>query len=227
MGLIKTAQYFIILATILTLGQVCFSQKKQLDIPADKDGNTSRWYQLHQAENKQIGLSDLRQSKENLHFRFSSEIQAIDIWTGEDDSFYGTFANFTKRVNPAEPDKFFSNKINLAPAVARQIYDLFKELEIFSIPTDDKIKGWQQGFDGTTYTVDYSTPETYSCKKYWTPSVYKDKLKEAASIDSLVNKLQALLQMRKSFGAFIDSLPLGCYQTGGITLTCRQKLKKK
>ena len=55
----------------------------------------------------------------------------------------------------------------------------------------------------------------------------KDKLKEAALIFNVENQLEVKLQMRKSFEAFIDSLPLGCYQTGSITMVCKQKVKKK
>jgi hypothetical protein len=214
--------------------QTTFGQTKNISIPTYKNGDTSLWFKWQQEKYAKVGLPNLTNSYDSLHFRFSTETQAIDIWTADFKTFNGTFANFTtssdpnkyKKENPPA-DKFYSNKDKLDTATARQVYNIFNELSIFSIPTGDSIEGWHLGNDGDEYLIEYSTPTNYSFKEYWTPSYYKDKIIEAASIDSLAKQLETTLQMQKAFGLFLNTLPIGCYFSGSFFVTCTQKPKKK
>jgi hypothetical protein len=212
----------------------CFGQTKSISIPICNDGDTSLWFKWQQEKFSQVGLLNLLTSNDSLHFRFSTETQSIDIWTNDFNIFYGIFANFTtsydpdkyKKENPPL-DEFYSNKSELDTITARQVYIIFSELSIFDIPADDSLQGWYTGHDGDEYLIEYSTTYNYSFKKYWTPSAYKEKIKEAASIDSLVKQLETRLKMQKSFWTFIDTLPLGCYHTGSIEVTCKSKQKRQ
>ena len=128
-----------------------------------KVGDTSLWYKWEQRDFREGGLPDLTQSKDSLHFRFSTETQAIDIWTNDFKTFNGTFMNHTTS-EPCDDclikgkSKFYSNKYNLDTAKARMAYDLFDKLSIFDIPTQDSIKGWDQGNDGEEFLIEHSTP---------------------------------------------------------------------
>ena len=62
-------------------------------------------------------------------------------------------------------DKIFSNQFKLDTAKARQIYNLLDSLSISSIPTDNKIKGWQKGFDGNEIIIELSTKAQCSFQK--------------------------------------------------------------
>lgn len=212
----------ILISISLLVGQLSCEQGKHVFIPLSGSGDTTLWFKWQQESFIKTGLPNLISSNDKLHFRFSTETQAIDIWTKDFKVFYGTLANFTttydenKYKENSKPELFYSNKSQLDTTVAKQVYNLFQKLSIFSIPTDNKIKGWSLGDDGNEYLIEYSTPKDYTFKEYWTPSYYKDRIKEAATIDSLANELEMILQMKKSFSAFIHMLPYGSYHAGSM-----------
>lgn len=200
-----------------------YAQTKTCEIPRYKNGEVALWYTWTQENNTKAGLPDLTQSSDTLHFRFSTETQAIDIWTKDYKSFRGTFANHTT----SEPcrdclikgkSKYYSRKYDLDSSTAREVYELFCKLSIFSIPNQDSIKGWTSGYDGEEFLIECSTPSHYSFKEYWSPDGFKNEIKEAALIDSLANQLKSKLEMNTSFYAFIDLLPSGTYHAGSYVV---------
>lgn len=220
---------FVLFALQTTLGQI-----KTISVPTYPDGDTSLWFNWQQEKFLKSGLPDLVKSTDRTHFRFSTETQAVDIWTKDFITFYGTLANYTTRYDPdkykqekPKPEKFQSSISEIDTAVAKQIFLVLESLAIFSIPTSDSIVGWESGMDGTEILIEYSTPHTYSFKEYWTPSHFKTELWQAAAIDSLENQLNTTLEMRKAFGVFINSLPHGCYRAGSFFVTCTIKSDKK
>lgn len=209
----------LIISMILLLGDSSCGQRKDVFIPTLKNGDTSLWYKWQQEKYHMAGLPDLVSSGDNLHFRFASEIQALDIWTSDFKEFFGTLTNFTRSCNEnsnPKSQKFFSSKSNIEKGIAKEIYNIFNKLLIFSIPPDDSLPGWRSGNDGKEYYIEYSTPMKYSFKTYWTPYVYKGQIKEAEQIDNLVEQLEALLKMKKCFVDFIYTLPHGTYMAGGV-----------
>jgi hypothetical protein len=203
----------------------CSGQTKRISIPNDNWRDSSSQFSLLQKDFRSLGLVDLLKSKEALHIRISSEFQVVDIWTDEQDRFIGTLVNFTMRVNSYQTSdslakRILSNKIILDSAMAKQVYNSFMDLSINAIPTDSQIRGWNAGDDGLEYTIEYSTPTTYSFKEYWSPFHFTDKIKEARIIQTFVDQTEKYLHLRKSFEAFINSLPDGCYRAGGISVMC-------
>ena len=222
------------LSLLLSIGHFCNGQVKELSIPTYNDGQKTFWYKYQQDNFQNAKLKNLLTTVDTLHFRLSTQHQAIDIWTNDFNIFYGTLANFTtnhdpekyKKNNP-KPDKFFSIKLPIDTLTAKRIYNLFKEKSIFDIPTRDKIKGWNLGTDGEEFIIEYSTKTTYSFKEYWTPSIHKDKLNEAMLIDNLTKEISIILQLRQAFDTFINSLPYGCYHSGSMIIVCRTKNKSR
>ena len=215
----------IILTAILSSIQFCSGQEKIVSIP----GNTFLWEQWQEQKFKKADLPNLETLKDSLHFRFSTDNQAIDVWTKDYQTFHGTFADFTTSYDPdttrltPEPEQFYSKKTNMDTGFSKKIYNLFNTLSIFSIPTSDSIPGWKIGREGEEYVVEYSTPTVYSVKYYWNPERYKGKISEASAIDSLVNQLETMLHMHLAFKTFIHSLPEGCYHSGGSNVMCQLK----
>ena len=219
----------VLISIILLVEQLSFGQGKRISIPSSGNADTSLWYKWQQERIIKTGLPSLINSSEKLHFRFSTETQAVEVWTNDFNVFNGTFANYTTTYEAnLKPELFYSDKSHLDTATARKVYNLFHKLSVFSIPTDTKIEGWSAGSDGDEYLIEYSTPREYSFKEYWTPSYYKDKIKEAEAIFTLANQLEKLLKMSKSFSAFIHSLPYGSYHEGGmfvITISNKDSIK--
>ena len=221
-------------ASVILLGQTCAAQTKAVSVPANSRGDTTLWFKWQQEWIHKAGLPNLIHSKDSLHFRFSTETQSVDIWTADFRFFHGTLSDYTTSYNPPshnrekpKPGKFYSHKTDLDTATARDIYDLFETLSVFSIPTDADIKAWQPGEDGNEYLVEYATPQRYSFKSYWTPSYYKSRIPEAAIIDSVAQRLETVLHLQKVFGTFIHTLPHGSYRAGGMAITVATKKKKK
>jgi hypothetical protein len=215
---------FTFLFILLTLSSITsFGQTKIYDEQSD----TSFWYGLKKNDAQRIGLVDLKKSSDSLHFRYWMENQAIDIWTSDYITFYGLISNHTdkidtrsSRMNKRKPDKFYYNKAPIDTLTAKKVYELFEEKGIFKIPSDNKIKGWNQGFDGEEFLIEISTKESYSFKKYWTPSASKNIL-EAVAVDDVSNELRIMLKLRNSWDDFINKLPVGCYRAGEITMECK------
>lgn len=226
-------RYLLSIILLLSFGIDSVGQTKTLEIPIDNNGDTTFWYRILQKKIGHIGLSELTKSKDSLHFRISTETQVIEIWTSDFKVFNGVFTNFAtsycrknyKRKHP-KPDKYYINQTVLDSAKARHVFNVFDSLSVFSIPTEDSIEGWLGGFDGITYIIECTTPSKYTFKSYWSPHYYKNEIKEAYIIDSLVKHLESTLSMRASFEVFISTLPSGCYSVGGAMVTCRQKTKK-
>jgi len=215
---------FISIIYLLFAGSV-FGQTKIINIPTYKNYqnqiDTTLWYKWKYALGEKLALPNLQTSNEIFHFRFWTDIQALDIWTSDGNSYFGTVTNYAQRYNRKlykkgiyQVDKVFSNKINLDSSKARQIYFLLDTLSIVNIPADDKIKGWQQGFDGTEYIIETSNKIQYDFKTYWTPLIFSDKLIEAKQIQTLVDKLFKDFKI----GRYYDKLklPEGNYKRDGI-----------
>lgn len=225
---LQRLQRLIIITVILFTKQFCFAQEKSVSIP----GNAFLWEQWQEQKFKRTGLPNLETSKDSLHFRFSTDNQAIDVWTEDYQTFHGTFADFTTSYDPdtskktSEPAEFFSKKTNMDTGFSRRIYDLFKSLSIFSIPIEDSIPAWIIGAgEGAEYVIEYSTPSAYSVKYYWDPYDYRQSIKQAATIDNLVNQLESMLNMRLALKTFIHSLPEGCYHSGGSKVMCQLRTR--
>ncbi len=177
-----------------------FGQNKLINIPTytnyQNQTDTTLWFKWKSLLAEKLALSNLQTSTDLFHFRLWTDIQAIDIWTADHKIYFGTITNYAQRYNRKlfdkgkyEIDKVFSNKIQLDSFEARQIFEIVDTLNILNIPTDNKIKGWQKGFDGTEYIIETSNQRQYDFKTYWTPSMFADTLIEAKEIQTLVDKL--------------------------------------
>jgi hypothetical protein len=225
-------RYIINILTFLSFVQLCFGQEKSFYVPTYRNGDTTLWYKWQQENFEKAGLKKLTNTNDTLHFRFSSETQVIDIWTTDFLTFMGTLTNFTSSCDfdthkrkKEKADKFFSETKSLDTVTARKVYDLFLEKSIFEIPPQDQIKGWSNGKDGITYFIEKSTSKSYSFKDYWTPSAFKNKVEEANRFNEMTERLEELLNLRHSFGQFINSLPYGTYRAGGIVFISTSKKK--
>ena len=224
----------IYILAFLTFGQLCYGQEKSFYVPTYGNGDTTLWFKWQQEKFEKAGLKNLTQTTDTLHFRFASEIQAVDIWTTNFLTFSGTLTNFTTSYDPdghkrekKKEDKFFSESKHLDTSTARQVYELFIEKSIFEILPQDSINNWTDGLDGTTYFIEHSTKNSYSFKDYWTPSIFKDKVDEAKRFHEITERLEELLNLRQLFGQFINSLPYGTYRAGGIAIITTSKTRRK
>jgi hypothetical protein len=199
-------------------------------IPLEKNGDTSFFYSWNKKMLAKAELKNLENGADTLHFRFTSDIQVIDIWTSDYSTFSGMLTNYTTKYQYKDSKKdqnvkqtFLFEKKVLDTNTSKRIYELFIALKIFTIPSQDSIPAWTNGLDGNMYYVEHFTNNAYSFKHYWTPYIFKDKIEEARRINELSEKLELLLKLNQSFTNFINSLPKGSYSSGGALFTKSSK----
>ena len=202
----------IILVLVFFTPKFILGQSKSLNVTRD-----------YAIQNK---LIHYRNSIDSFHFRFSTENQAVEIWTNDYLHFHGIFLNFTKSQN-IKPEIYYSQVNSIDTFNAKYIYNLLSKSGIFQIPTQENIHGWQNGLDGEYYIIQYSTPKIYSYKKYWSPDAFKN-IKEAVIIDSVYKQIYRVLKIGERWSNFIGLLPIGCYEFGDGLVSCtKHKHKKK
>jgi hypothetical protein len=216
---------FIFIVPILFFTSVYGQTEKLVNIPTStnyrNETDTTLWFKWKQALAKQINLKELQASKDTFHFRLWTDIQAIDIWTVDHNSYLGMVTNYAQRYDQKlfrkgiyKIDKVFSNQITLDSSKARQIFNLIDTLAIVDIPTDERINGWRQGFDGEEFIIEASTSTQYMFKTYWAPRIFADTLKEAKQIQTLVDGLYKNFKISSYYEKL--NLPQGNYQRNGI-----------
>jgi len=199
--------------------------EKAVTIPTYKNYkneiDTSLWFKWKNDLAKQINLKNLQASTDTFHFRFWTDIQAIDIWTIDHSLYFGMVTNYAQRYDDKllrkgiyKIGKVYSNQITLDSSKARRLFNTIDKLSIVAIPTDDKINGWRQGFDGEEFLIETSTPTQYDFKTYWTPRIFADTLKEAKQIQTLVDYFYTDLKIYNYYQKL--KLPEGSYQRNGI-----------
>jgi len=161
----------------------------------------------------------------------------IDIYYKNDQSLYNGSITFYTYENIEDSDekptnRIYSQKIEIEKSKVLKIFNLIQNRKISSIPTDKKIAGWNHGFDGVTYFVEYSDDNNYSLKNYWTPEDVK--IKEAAILNSFFKSINKTLDIEKLNDSFEKSIPFENYNTGGphvnyrpLSLQQKQAYKKE
>jgi hypothetical protein len=215
--------YFFIVITFF-IGSVYGQTTKVITIPTftnyKNEVDTTLWFKWKHELAKQINLKDLQTSTDTFHFRFWTDIQAVDIWTTDHNSYFGMVTNYAQRYDDNllrkgvyKIGKVYSNQVALESSKARRLFNIIGKLSVVSIPADDKITGWRQGFDGEEFLIEISTVKQYDFKTYWTPKIFADTLKEAKQIQTLVDYLYTDLEIYTYYQKL--KLPEGSYQRNG------------
>jgi len=183
--------------------------------------DTTLWYKWKYDLAKQINLKNLQTSTDTFHFRFWTDKQALDIWTSDHKTYFGLLTNYAQRYddkllrkNIYKVGKVYSKQSVLSNSKAKSIFNIIHQLSIDTIPSDDKIKGWKQGFDGVEFLIETSTPSRYDFKTYWTPGIFTDSLPEAKQIQAFVDYLQNDFKIYDYYKAL--RLPSGRYKINGV-----------
>ncbi len=213
--------FILMLFFIQSMFAFCQS-KKTVEIETQTNGDTTFWYKWYSGRCESLKMSKTMNETLPFHFRFWQNGQVVDIWFGDNKIVEGQLINYIKKLNPKKNDsenpgdeKMISSRIKLDTSQARAVYNLVLSSGIQSIPTDEKIKGWAQGLDGTTYLMETSTPDAYRFKSYWTPSA-QHGLPEAQLIQSFVDKINAQMELKGRYDKFVDTLPNGDYTNDGF-----------
>jgi len=219
----KIMRWTIVILLILLTVKVN-GQPKQLDTA--KDGFWFKWVRDKAGKMK---LPDLIASKDTFHIRLWSEggvvLDCVDLFVKPDSDLLATISFYTEENVPKSEQptyRTFSKTVYLTHEMALQIYRLLKTDSIINMPSEEKISGWTQGFDGNDYLVEYSTPNSYSCRSYWTPVAQKD-VRQAKLILDFFDNLNQIHGSRQIAIKFDNEIPFESYSAGGMFASIRLK----
>ncbi|MFM2385468.1 MAG: hypothetical protein RL660_225 [Bacteroidota bacterium] len=203
---------------ITVFSAVCHAQTKTVNIPAVYGQDTSTFFTWQRLRSEKAGFRNLMETKDSLHFRLSTENQAVDIWTADYSCFYGEITNYTiewpfrSSVKKTTSQATFRESKPIDTSTARLVYNLFIENAIFDIPTQDSIAMWGYGKDGGYLYIENATKSSYAFKSYWCPYLFVKRIAEAKRISHVNARVSKLLRLSSSFERFLKSLPPGTYQ---------------
>lgn len=214
------------LSVLSLLSQFAYGQNsKAISIPTYKnykaETDTSLYFTSDRAIARKILLPDLQKSTATFRFRLWSGRQALDIWTLDSRRYFGAVTSYAQHYNTKlfqkglrQVDTVIFKRVDLPTVEARRIFQLIDSLAITSIPSDNQIAGWGDGFDGTEYRIETASPDSYAYKTYWTPRIFADTLWEARQIQTLTDKLYANFKLA-DYARQLKLLP-GQYQHDGV-----------
>jgi hypothetical protein len=200
-----------------------FAQHKRVNIPRYVNGDTTLHYGWKLKLAQKLNLPLLLNSQHSFHFRLWTTNQVVDIWQPVEGQPTGQIMTWTDEIvsNKEVPTNRTHSIIQEINAdTARLVHNLISRSGIIDLPSDESIPGWQHGFDGTTYIIEFATPTTYFFKLYWTPSA-QGQLKEAVQVKTFVDSLTKHAGLNTAFTNFAASIPFECYSNGGPSVACR------
>jgi hypothetical protein len=188
----------------------------------------SFWYKWNDDILKRIDLKEVYGSNDNDHLRIWYGLPTIsfivDLYKMQDSTSKGMITIYTKEVvaeaNELPTNRIYSNQVSLSKAQSDSLSRLIHDTQILSLPTDSLIKGWQQGFDGVTYCLEYINKGAYSFKSYWTPTA-QEKLKEAIIVQSFIDTVAEIVHINSLMKEFKGNIPFESYNTGGPSTAIR------
>jgi len=172
--------------------------------------DTPVWYGSYRSEIKQLALQNLLYSTDSIHFRYSTDNRAVDIWSKDGVTYYGTAKTFTykvynkrgKRVTP----EIFSNNMQLDTVVAKRVYNLMQS-NILAIFTKDPKKHLLFCDDCTIYNFEITSHGKYCFMSFDAVTDSTDlKLK---MVEQLADTIDSLLLLNKLHEDLFKQVPRG------------------
>lgn len=219
------------LKTITALLICCsaFGQGKSFYNTRKPDGDSTFWFKHQTTIARKLSLPLLDTSTKTEYIRIWTNKQAIDVWREKSGAFRGILTTWTDEYTPynEEPTNrtFFKTK-QLGSDSLRMLFNLLTLSKILFLPTDDAIRGWQQGYDGITYIIEHSTQHNYAFKSYWTPKV-QDSLNEAIQVQTFVDNAFDLADAQAIWKEFLNEIPFESYYNGGPGVAVRILTEKQ
>ncbi|SHF32865.1 hypothetical protein [Dysgonomonas macrotermitis] len=182
------------------------------------EGDTTTWYRHTKHLFAKLGCKDLLESGDEFNFRMQYFGQVIDIRKNQD-TISGFVIDYIFKLG--KKGKTISTKTSIADSLAIQCYQLINNSGILDIETDKKIEGWQQGYDGIIYSIEYAGKDNYQYNKYWTPQAQSSTLNEAVIVNKFVDNISAILNLKERYAEFRNNIARhgnGTYTNGGMSM---------
>lgn len=200
----------------------------QKEVQFSNDSDTVFWYHYKNNCARRFKLGLIENDTADCSFRFWSSGLVIKV-AGNANQPFGEIIRFVEAYPNDKNKKVFTKRYLTSPFKALQVRQLIDSLQIEVLPSDKNIKGWQHGFDGVEYFIEYKKGGQYSFKNYWTPTS-QDTLKEAIQFQAFVSGLDRILELKKNSREFQDDIPFNSWSypgSGTSIMRIKPTTKKK
>ena len=179
-------------------------------------GDTAFWYKWKQKAINKLQIQQLASSTDAYHFRYWASTQLFEIWSVDRKTYNGFVVDYIETYNQDDwrkhrPTKMYAHTTAIDSPTARQVWQMLNRIR--QVPIQDSIPGWGNGNDGRTYIFEFSTPDKYSFKKYWSPKSFAT-IPEARQLVVFITEVEELLGLKKKREQFEEALPAGVYTSG-------------
>src|SRR6267378_6314087 len=148
---------------LVFLSLISFGQKRVLTSGSD----TLFWNSRYVSLANEIGLEKAENVTAEFFFRFWDQQKIIEL-RRNNGQLSGNVTFLLRQYRKNKKGRVYSKKFEISDADAERIYELVLKYGILELPTDKRINGWQQGFDGAVYVTEHVEQNNYSFKTYWT-----------------------------------------------------------
>ncbi|WP_278380203.1 hypothetical protein [Chryseobacterium arthrosphaerae] len=179
--------------------------------------------------NQFFGLESIFKSPGGIIYRFWNTRTCIEV-----SNINGTVkGKVVLAVKNQDNESYFRKSYELSHDQTENVFNIINQYDIDHFPTDSKIKGWIQGFDGNVIDIESNIDQHYIYKKYWTPGFQNiPESKIIMNITDDIEKATAVAALIKKFDSEIKAI---CYRFYGTAYSiCKimtkkemRKLKKK
>ncbi|UIR57350.1 hypothetical protein LZQ00_05910 [Sphingobacterium sp. SRCM116780] len=168
---------------------------------------------------RQLGLEEQNNDQNTTIFRYWNSNQVLQIVERNGEKT-GSLTNYILRHQYKNQDEhFLFNQINLSESDLVFIDSLLQHDRLDTLPSEEDIKGWPQGFDGIAYQLEFRNASKLKVASYWMPQL--SQLPEARQLMDFIHKLENFLHFDTNFSTFRKSLlQKGCYSFGSGWMMC-------
>jgi hypothetical protein len=204
---------------ILTLAINCiivtdlFAQS-MLRFPHDARITDSVYYKAHQNRLSDLQLPNFQTDSSLQAFRYwffgTTMAHLVEIFMSKDNVLRGDIVIYT--IETVDNDKelptnrIFARRTIIPDEVCREILQQYNDTHLDTLPDQDRIKGWFNGFDGQIHQFELTNSKNYYIKRYWSPNAQKG-VPEAKNLLRFVQNLSELLDIGVLNRDFIKQIP--------------------
>ena len=188
--------------------------QKQHHLPATYENNLELFFSWRTSLNKSLGLADLSQTGDSVHFRYWANGHVIDIWSLDGKRYRGNILCYigshvpidSLRKNPSLQQIFYASMPIRQNSLKRMVpsWEFIKNLA-----PQDSFPQWSL-CTGPLAQFEISDARNYSFKQYHCPW-YNEDVPEAKTVHETIQQMDSLARRHRAFEKMYRRLPPGTY----------------
>ncbi|KOS08038.1 hypothetical protein AM493_19770 [Flavobacterium akiainvivens] len=189
-------------------------------------GSDHKLYEWNRSQADIFGFEPVELSLADYTFRLTWCFNSVVLYKNQG-KYYGWAKTYI--INSNKPEETFGMTYTVDSVTVKSLIALVDSTNIRQIPTDNLIKGWPDGFDGTGYTIEEKHNGSYTYKNYWSPASHN--FTEAQTIALFVERFEEIGNFYNLTKPVYELRPFRYYRVGcgvaGIKILTKTESKKE